>query len=84
MNKLQIKEMWVEVDVNAEPQSDLRIVKYDKTDGAYSLKAEVKKQSGYFLTKEELEAVIKDAMFYANETGPSPDVQAFIDNLLNP
>jgi len=93
MNKLKEKEVWVEINVDIEPQSKFRIVEFK--DGGYVMINEIKKQSGYFHSKDQLEKIISDAWDQADQTADEraayrygrnggfehPDKQTFIDNL---
>jgi len=53
MNKLQKKEVWVDVKKDTD-----YIVKRYSSVGCHHF-ADVEKQSGYFFTREELEALLK-------------------------
>lgn len=55
------KEVWVRADVNKDPNSGCKEAVYDKSIKGYKLGVELKKQFGYFHTKEELEKIIGDA-----------------------
>jgi len=77
-NKLGKKDVWVEV----EHQTPIDIL-----DHVQDLRRYGEKQSGYFFTEQELEAILSKTFeagtnWMYDAYCPEPDCKTFIDNLL--
>jgi len=95
MKALKPKDVWMEVNVITEPISDYRVVKFDHTAKGYILQSEIKKQSLFCFTEEELRELLTKMWEQSDKTAEefsqykygrnggyqNPDQQTFINNL---